>query len=56
MGKAHSHTLRAVRELDPPLLPELVSLSSRNREAASAVADAIQRSAASGRKETIEYR
>src|SRR5674476_247118 len=38
MGKAHSRAFRALRELDPPLLPELVSLSGRNREAASAVA------------------
>ncbi len=38
MGKAHSRALRAVRELDPPLLPELVSISGRNRDAAQAVA------------------
>jgi predicted dehydrogenase len=39
MGKAHSRALRAVRELDPPLVPELVSISGRNREAASEVAE-----------------
>jgi predicted dehydrogenase len=39
MGKAHSRGFRAVRELDPPLLPELVSISGRNREAAGEVAE-----------------
>ena len=38
MGKAHSRAMRAVRELDPPLLPELVSISGRNREALDEVA------------------
>jgi predicted dehydrogenase len=38
MGKAHSRALRALRELDPPLLPELVSISGRDREALEAVA------------------
>jgi predicted dehydrogenase len=38
MGKAHSHAYRALRELEPPLLPELVSLSGRNHEAAAAAA------------------
>jgi predicted dehydrogenase len=38
MGKAHSRALRAVSELDPPLVPELVSISGRNRDAAGAVA------------------
>jgi predicted dehydrogenase len=38
MGKAHSRALRAVTDLDPPLRPRLVSISGRNREAASAVA------------------
>jgi predicted dehydrogenase len=38
MGKAHSRAFRALRELDPPLLPELVSLSGRNRDAAAVVA------------------
>jgi predicted dehydrogenase len=37
MGKAHSRALRALPELDPPLLPELVSLSGRDREALEAV-------------------
>jgi predicted dehydrogenase len=32
MGKAHSRAFHAVRTLDPPLLPELVSISGRNRE------------------------
>jgi hypothetical protein len=27
MGKAHSRALRALSELDPPLVPELISLS-----------------------------
>jgi predicted dehydrogenase len=39
MGRAHSRALRAVRELDVPLRPELVSLSGRNRPAAAAVAE-----------------
>jgi predicted dehydrogenase len=39
MGKAHSRAFRAVRELDPPLLPELVSISGRDQAAASEVAD-----------------
>ena len=34
MGKAHSRALRAVRELDPPLEPELVSICGRDRAAA----------------------
>jgi predicted dehydrogenase len=38
MGKAHSRALRAVQELDPPLVPKLVSISGRNRDAAAAVA------------------
>jgi predicted dehydrogenase len=38
MGKAHSRALRALRELEPPLVPELVSLSGRNREAAEEAA------------------
>jgi predicted dehydrogenase len=38
MGKAHSRALRALQELDPPLLPELVSISGRDRDAAAAVA------------------
>ncbi len=38
MGKAHSRAMRAVQELDPPLLPELVSISGRNREALDEVA------------------
>jgi predicted dehydrogenase len=38
MGKAHSRALRAVRELDSPLLPELVSISGRDRAAAAEVA------------------
>jgi predicted dehydrogenase len=38
MGKAHSRALRAVQELEPPLVPELVSISGRNRDAAAAVA------------------
>jgi len=38
MGKAHSRALRALRELDPPLVPELVSISGRNREELEAVA------------------
>ena len=38
MGKAHSRALRALPELDPPLLPELVSISGRNREELEAVA------------------
>jgi predicted dehydrogenase len=32
MGKAHSRAFHDVRLLDPPLLPELVSISGRNRE------------------------
>ena len=39
MGKAHSRALRALRELDPPLQPELISLSGRDRAAATAVAE-----------------
>jgi predicted dehydrogenase len=39
MGKAHSRALRAVRELDVPVVPELVSLSGRDRAAASRVAE-----------------
>jgi predicted dehydrogenase len=39
MGKAHSRALRAVPELDPPLLPRLVSISGRDREAAATVAE-----------------
>jgi predicted dehydrogenase len=38
MGKAHSRALRAVRELDSPLRPELVSISGRDRAAAAEVA------------------
>jgi predicted dehydrogenase len=38
MGRAHSRAYRAVRELEPPLVPELVSLSGRNRDAAERVA------------------
>ena len=38
MGKAHSRALRAVRELDPPLEPELVSICGRDQMAVSAVA------------------
>jgi predicted dehydrogenase len=38
MGKAHSRALRAVQELDPPLLPELVSISGRDLVAATEVA------------------
>ena len=37
MGKAHSRALRALQELDPPLRPELVSLSGRDPEAREAV-------------------
>ncbi len=56
MGKAHSRALRALRELDPPLLPELVSISGRNREALEAVAarfgwaEAVDRLARAGRR------
>jgi predicted dehydrogenase len=39
MGKAHSRALRALRELDPPLLPELVSISGRDRTALEEVAN-----------------
>src|SRR3954463_5580547 len=39
MGKAHSRAFRAVGELAPPLRPELVSISGRNRDAASEVAE-----------------
>jgi predicted dehydrogenase len=38
MGKAHSRGLVALRELDPPMPPELVSICGRDREAASVVA------------------
>jgi predicted dehydrogenase len=38
MGKAHSRALRALPELDPPLRPELVSISGRNRAALDPVA------------------
>jgi len=38
MGKAHSRAYRALEELETPLRPELVSLSGRDREAATAVA------------------
>jgi predicted dehydrogenase len=38
MGKAHSRALRAVRELDPPLEPELVSICGRDQAAVAAVA------------------
>ena len=34
MGKAHSRALARCGELDPPLLPELVSISGRDRDAA----------------------
>jgi predicted dehydrogenase len=33
MGKAHSRALQALRHLDVPLRPELVSISGRNRDA-----------------------
>jgi predicted dehydrogenase len=33
MGKAHSRALHALRQLDVPLRPELVSISGRNRDA-----------------------
>ena len=33
MGKAHSRALRALRNLDVPLRPELVSISGRNEDA-----------------------
>jgi predicted dehydrogenase len=32
MGKAHSRALLALRHLDVPLRPELVSISGRNRD------------------------
>ena len=32
MGKAHSRAFHEVSYLDPPLQPELVSISGRNRE------------------------
>jgi predicted dehydrogenase len=38
MGKAHSRGLRALRELDPPLQPQLVSICGRDRDAAAVVA------------------
>jgi predicted dehydrogenase len=38
MGKAHSRGLRALRELDPPLGPRLVSICGRDRDAAAVVA------------------
>jgi predicted dehydrogenase len=37
MGKAHSRALQALRHLDVPLKPELVSISGRNREAVEQV-------------------
>src|SRR4051794_41423356 len=39
MGKAHSRALRALRELDAPVLPDLVSISGRNRGELEAVAE-----------------
>jgi predicted dehydrogenase len=39
MGKAHSRAFRALSELEPPLLPELVSLCGRDRDGAQRVAD-----------------
>jgi len=39
MGKAHSRALHAVRDLDPPLVPELVSISGRDLKAAAEVAE-----------------
>jgi predicted dehydrogenase len=38
MGKAHSRALRALRELDAPLLPDLISIAGRNRAELEAVA------------------
>jgi predicted dehydrogenase len=38
MGRAHSRALRAARELAPPLLPELVSISGRDAGALAEVA------------------
>ena len=38
MGKAHSRALLALRHLDVPYRPELVSISGRNREAVEAAA------------------
>ena len=37
MGRAHSRALQALRHLDVPLAPELVSISGRNREAVEQV-------------------
>jgi predicted dehydrogenase len=37
MGKAHSRALQALRHLDVPLRPELVSIAGRNRDAVEAV-------------------
>jgi predicted dehydrogenase len=39
MGKAHSRAFQALRRLDVPLTPELVSISGRNREAVEAARD-----------------
>jgi predicted dehydrogenase len=39
MGKAHSRALHALRLLDVPLQPELVSISGRNREAVEVARD-----------------
>jgi predicted dehydrogenase len=39
MGKAHSRALHALKLLDVPLQPELVSISGRNREAVEAARD-----------------
>jgi predicted dehydrogenase len=36
MGKAHSRAFQAMRFLDPPLVPELVSISGRSRDAVEA--------------------
>jgi predicted dehydrogenase len=37
MGKAHSRALQALRRLEVPLVPELVSISGRNRDAVEQV-------------------
>jgi predicted dehydrogenase len=38
MGRAHSRAFRAITELDPPLVPRLVSLAGRNESAVAEVA------------------
>ena len=42
MGKAHSRAFHDVLLLSPPLVPELVSISGRNRERVEEAKDAVR--------------